>query len=544
MNLFRRFILGSILLALTACGGSGDSGSVGTASGTTVNPNAPIAFAGYGQMVPIRAVAQLNGSPSYGVTGKALSYRWTLSSKPNGSSSALVASNTATPFLIPDVVGTYVVSLVVSDGILSSAPSSISLIAVPGSTAAIANAGTAQTVQTLATVQLNGTASSGVSGNALNYSWTLSTRPVGSNASLNFSQTATPTFVADVSGTYVATLTVKDGTLTSQPSLVTIVADAKNLTPVANPGGAQNVSTGATVQLTSSVSSSTSANALGYSWTLLAKPTGSAAALSSRTVANPSFIADVSGVYVATLTVNDGALFSVPVSTVITASASSTAPLANAGAAQTGFTGVKVNLDAGLSQSMSGNPLSYKWALTTRPAGSTTQLGSFEMVRTNFVPDVSGIYTATLVVNDGKLSSQPSTVQIDIAPSVLTLWTVDAGLGNQVQSWPYTHSTAIVGTVNCAGGVCSDFTVGNFQLQATGRSVTIANVAAVDLTTNTNINAYFLGLKDGQVIAGGQAAAFQLLSQATSGQTIHLLYTFSIVETGDVFSFDVSLKTN
>ena len=78
-----------------------------------------------------------------------------------------------------------------------------------------------------------------------------------------------------------------------------------NVTPVANAGPDQAIVTGSVVTLDGSGSSDANSDALTYAWTLVA-PGGSTAALSSATVAGPTFTADVDGTYTATLVVNDG----------------------------------------------------------------------------------------------------------------------------------------------------------------------------------------------------------------------------------------------
>ena len=51
----------------------------------------------------------------------------------------------------------------------------------------------------------------------LTYEWTLVSRPPGSNATLTNPTTPTPTFVADLPGSYVIRLMVNDGTAGSAP---------------------------------------------------------------------------------------------------------------------------------------------------------------------------------------------------------------------------------------------------------------------------------------------------------------------------------------
>lgn len=50
-------------------------------------------------------------------------------SKPNGSSAALLSATVAKPTFTPDFVGAYVLSLVVNDGILNSASAVVTITA-------------------------------------------------------------------------------------------------------------------------------------------------------------------------------------------------------------------------------------------------------------------------------------------------------------------------------------------------------------------------------------------------------------------------------
>ena len=98
-----------------------------------------------------------------------------------------------------------------------------------GNRAPVANAGAAKTVATGAAVALDGSASSDPDGDALTFSWALQ-RPATSAAALTGATTSKPGFVADVAGSYVATLTVNDGKVTASAS-VTITAQASTPTP-------------------------------------------------------------------------------------------------------------------------------------------------------------------------------------------------------------------------------------------------------------------------------------------------------------------------
>src|SRR5471030_2414879 len=92
----------------------------------------------------------------------------------------------------------------------------------PVSLAPVANAGPAQTVDAGTVVTLAGSGSD-ANQDVITYLWTL-TKPATSVTSLENYHVATPTFTADVAGTYVATLTTNDKQLDSAPSSVTITA--------------------------------------------------------------------------------------------------------------------------------------------------------------------------------------------------------------------------------------------------------------------------------------------------------------------------------
>lgn len=90
---------------------------------------------------------------------------------------------------------------------------------VPANTDPVANAGTDQSVIAGAVVTLDGSLSRG---NSLTYSWSFTSRPPGSNATLSSAAAVKPTFTIDVAGTYVLNLVVDDGKVTSAAATVTI----------------------------------------------------------------------------------------------------------------------------------------------------------------------------------------------------------------------------------------------------------------------------------------------------------------------------------
>ena len=126
---------------------------------------------------------------------------------------------------------------------------------------------------------------------------------------------------------------------------------------------------------------------------------------------------DKPGLYVATLTVNNGVLNSDPSSVAITVTDQQ--PVANAGPPQNVAVGSPVTLDGSGSTDSDHAPLIYKWSFTSIPAGSTAMLSGANTVSPTFVADVLGTYVAQLIVNDGFQDSNPSTVTITAVPAEL-----------------------------------------------------------------------------------------------------------------------------
>ena len=72
-------------------------------------------------------VAQLDGTASSDPEGAPLSYLWHILSKPAGSLAVLSSTTASQPTILIDVAGPYVLELVVSDGVQSSAPDQVTI---------------------------------------------------------------------------------------------------------------------------------------------------------------------------------------------------------------------------------------------------------------------------------------------------------------------------------------------------------------------------------------------------------------------------------
>jgi len=177
----------------------------------------------------------------------------------------------------------------------------------------VADPGTARTVAVGDSVTLNGSASTDTYGLPLAYSWSLTSKPGGSDASLTNATAVDPSFTAGVAGDYVISLTVDNGHLSSTAATVTITASPlvpPNNAPVADAGTAQTVTVGDLVTLDGSASSDADGDTLSYAWGIISAPSGSTAVLANDTTALPTFTPDVAGDYVIDLDVYDGVAWS------------------------------------------------------------------------------------------------------------------------------------------------------------------------------------------------------------------------------------------
>lgn len=97
-----------------------DGGYTVTDRVTVVTNRAPLADAGFDQGAQVGQTVTLDGSGSMDPDDDPLTFAWALASTPLGSTAALVAATSAEAHFIPDLPGTYLVELTVSDGQLAA----------------------------------------------------------------------------------------------------------------------------------------------------------------------------------------------------------------------------------------------------------------------------------------------------------------------------------------------------------------------------------------------------------------------------------------
>lgn len=198
-----------------------------TASGrdyrTPVTNTAPTASAGQNQTVRPGTTVQLDGSGSFddNTPTNLLQYSWSFVSVPDGSQVTLTGANTSAPSFTPDLHGSYVLRLVVTDeGGLSSPPSEVTIGENPPPTA---DAGSDQVVFVNSIVQLAGTGAD-ADNDPLTYAWSFSNVPAGSAAQISNPLSPTATFIPDRAGVYTVRFVVSDAYGPGEPDSTRITA--------------------------------------------------------------------------------------------------------------------------------------------------------------------------------------------------------------------------------------------------------------------------------------------------------------------------------
>lgn len=309
---FTADIAGQYVVQLEVNDGSETSSPASVTITAVASNTAPVANAGNDQNVATGATVQLDGSASIDSDGDLITYSWTVASSPEGSAASLSDATIVNPTFVADLDGQYTLELVVADSELQSVVDSVTITAETANSVPVANAGPDQNVATNSIVSLNGSASSDADNEGLSYQWAIQTKPEGSAAQLDDATATTPSFTADVDGTYVITLTVNDGAVDSAPDTVSVVATTANSVPIANAGADQRVPIGVQVTLDGGASSDANGDTLTFRWQFSSVPAGSSADLLNSDAQITTFTPDVAGTYVVNLTVNDGAVSSNP----------------------------------------------------------------------------------------------------------------------------------------------------------------------------------------------------------------------------------------
>ncbi|MEL7091891.1 MAG: PKD domain-containing protein, partial [Pseudomonadota bacterium] len=277
---------------------------------TTTGNARPTVTAGAAIEAPTGTALTLDGADYAGdLNGDALSYEWALIYRPDDSAAVI---DPATPgaqvvagqglSFTPDRTGLYLLQLTVADASLQAEPVVIALNAVNSAPVAVASGPAEAFVGE--TVTLDGSASFDPNTDALSYSWTITTAPTGSIATLSDPTAVMPTFTPDTQGAYTFQLTVADFELTSDPATVTLTVP--NRAPVASITGPAEVGFGAEAVFSAAASVDLDGDPLSFAFAVTAQPAGADPMLMDLGGGQVGFISDTEGQYTVEVTVSDG----------------------------------------------------------------------------------------------------------------------------------------------------------------------------------------------------------------------------------------------
>ena len=204
-------LVASGIFLLSACSGGGGGGDAPSTSPADTN-NPPVAVAGANQQHVLGSgQVNLDASGSSDPDNDVLSFQWEFVGIPQGSNAALTTADGATSGFTPDVPGLYRIELTVSDGQATS--TAFVEVDVAVNSAPVANAGNDAVVNRADSVQLDGSASSDVNGQALTYTWTQRSNDCPDvTAGVGFLTGSNPSFTAPgVICTVIFDLRVNDG---------------------------------------------------------------------------------------------------------------------------------------------------------------------------------------------------------------------------------------------------------------------------------------------------------------------------------------------
>jgi len=291
--------------------------------------------------------------------------------------------------------------------------------------APVAEAGSGGVFSSDQPIPLDGSSSYDPDGDEITFHWSFQRVPEGSslldNTEVfqgNGGSTATTSFFADTSGTYIVDLVVIDSNELSSNTDSVILTVEEGQLPIADAGIDQETLEGATITLNGTASSDPLGRDLSYQWSISSQPRNSVSAtLSDATVASPSFTPDAAGMYLISLVVNNGINDSTPDSMVV--EVSSVNPLAPTADAGPDIEGVEdctpIQLSASASSDPNGDPLEYNWSLQSKPEDSeatNADLSDPSAENPSFYADVAGEYIFSLAVFDGALWSVPDLLTV------------------------------------------------------------------------------------------------------------------------------------
>ena len=183
--------------------------------------------------LPLNTEVTLRGADSSDPDGDVLTYAWSLTAKPTGSTATLSSSTAANVKMTVDLRGTYTARLRVTDTKGAFSERTVTVEAGNAVPRPVIDRDRVMVVVGSPAL-LSGALSFDDDGDSLTYQWAVDSKPTGSAPALATPTSATTRLTPDRAGTYVLALTVNDGKQTAT-SFVTVYAKATALGAVTLP---------------------------------------------------------------------------------------------------------------------------------------------------------------------------------------------------------------------------------------------------------------------------------------------------------------------
>jgi hypothetical protein len=462
-------------LGLALLAGCGGEQGAGAPAATNQAPRAAFTLSGMVQAGGGAADATasagsalvLDAGVSSDADGDAISYTWSIVSKPAASTLALANDSAVKLNVVPDVAGTYVFGLRARDSKGAFADKNVTLeiganaapvqnVLVSATFSGAQSVKAAQALHVGSALVFDPSGSSDADGDAVTVSWTLTAKPAASAAAISLAG-GIGHLQLDVAGQYQVRARGTDphGAYSDTVYVYNAANHAPQVIVLATPAAAQAAhtaylesSTGYVVALDGAATSDLDGDTVSYAWTLVSRPAGSAAALSSTNGQSTQIVPDVRGDYVVRLSATDGkGGASVDLTTI---GVNNTRPVASissgveagallpAGASKRVSVNASVTLASAASVDPDGDALAYSWSIDQQPEHSTATLVPGAAGKVVLTPDLAGTYGVRLRATDstGAYSEQVLVIAAGNALPVAVLdhATVSTVAGNRAQA--------------------------------------------------------------------------------------------------------------
>ncbi len=275
--------------------------------------------AGKNQFVGTNSNVSVNEGNGTVINGDNITYQWTTV---NNLPSPTVIQNITNIINVettefqpltfsPDIAGDYQFKLMIKNSEITNEDVITIKVDAGKNSIPVANAGKDIHHRVNDTVTLTAANSYDADADQLTYQWFFSTKPNSSQATLDTTDTKSPSFTVDVEGTYVATLRVRDGkevssdNISSEFDSIMIIVSSGGNPPTAFAGANFSMMTGATVRLYGGGSYDVDGDSLSYQWSVTTSPDDSVYTLLNDTTASPNFTPENTGNYTIQLIATD-----------------------------------------------------------------------------------------------------------------------------------------------------------------------------------------------------------------------------------------------